>query len=272
MTTLFSALFINLSKWWITIKISWVKQTAYRLNFFLQVIGPAMVFFFIKYNLWEAIYAGQEGVSLKGFSFPEMITYHAWTFVVMLIGQGHASWNLSEDIRMGRISCYLIYPFNFWEFHTASFLSFQGLQIFIAAVSLLFFSSFGFLNFQPDTFAQGFCLTLVISLFWYTLQYLTGILAFWLEETWILRVILSIVANFLSGAIIPLDLYPPWLVQTLQYTPFPYLVYYPVQILMGESVPILQSYLVIGFWTIIVIFCSRLLWRKGIKLYTAAGM
>ncbi len=56
----------NISKWWITIKISWVKHTAYRLNFFLQIIGPSLVFFFVKYNLWSSIYlVGQPFVMLR---------------------------------------------------------------------------------------------------------------------------------------------------------------------------------------------------------------
>ena len=79
----------NISKWWITIKISWVKHTAYRLNFFLQIIGPSLVFFFVKYNLWSSIYAGEEDLIIKGFDFQAMIQYHLWAFVVSLVAQGH---------------------------------------------------------------------------------------------------------------------------------------------------------------------------------------
>ncbi len=268
----YSSFYINLTKWWITIKISWVKHTAYRLNFFLQVIGPAIMFFFIKYNLWAAIYADQKGLVIQGFNFDQMVTYHTWTFAVAIIGQGHGSWNLSEDIRMGRISSYLIYPFNFWEFHTASFLSFQVLQILIVAISLIFFYFIGISIPEVWVLFKGFSFTLVVSFFWYALQYLTGVMAFWLEETWILRVILSIVTTFLSGAIIPLDLYPEWLVNTLQYTPFPYLVYYPVQIFMERPVALLRGYLIIIAWIGFFTLISRWAWRKGIRLYTAAGM
>lgn len=263
----------NLSKWWITIQISWVKHTAYRLNFFLQIIGPALVFFFVKYNLWSSIYAGDEALVIKGFNFEQMINYHIWAFVVSLVAQGHGSWNLAEDIRMGRISSYLIYPFNFWEFHTASWLSFQVIQMIIAAITLGIISFFGLLVFPSlNYFLIGVAYTLFISLFWFTLQYLTGVLAFWLEETWILRVMLSIVAYFLSGAIIPLDLYPEWLVNILNYTPFPYLTYYPIKIFMGQMDNFSLGLMIISFWTVVFAYINHQVWKRGISLYTAAGM
>ncbi len=266
----------NISKWWITIKISWVKHTAYRLNFLLQIIGPALVFLFVKYNLWNAIYADKPDLVIKGFNFEQMIQYHFWAFAVGLVAQGHGAWNLSDDIRMGRISSYLIYPFNFWEFHTASWLSFQMIQMFITALTLIAFTSFNVITLPTlSLFAFGVIYTLFISCFWFTIQYLTGLLSFWLEETWILRVSLSIVSTFLSGAIIPLDLYPEAFAKILNYTPFPYLSYYPIQIFMGKINSPLELSMgmgIIAFWTIILTGVNRLVWNKGIKLYTAAGM
>ena len=98
-----SPLILNLIKWLETIKVCWSKYTAYRLNFFLQIIGPGLVFFFIKYNLWNSIYRGDTEIVLGNFTLPEMIQYHVWSMIVGLISIGHTSMNLSEDIRMGRI-------------------------------------------------------------------------------------------------------------------------------------------------------------------------
>jgi ABC-2 type transport system permease protein len=260
-------------KWWQTIKVTWVKHTAYRLNFFLQIIGPGLVFFFIKYQLWSSIYRGDQQTIIGGFTLDQMIQYHVWGFLVALIAQANGSWNLSEDIRMGRISSYLIYPFQFHEYHTASFVSFQFIQLFIATftLALIVLTQLAPL---PSLYylIQGTLFTLFISLFWFLLQYLVGILAFWLEETWIIRVIISIVSYFLSGAIIPLDLYPKWLTHILDYTPFPYLTYYPIQIFMERPVPVFQGYFVITLWMLITIFFINFVWKRGIKMYTAAGM
>ena len=263
----------NLAKWIQTMRISWSQLTAYRLNFFLQVIGPSLVFFFIKYNLWSSIYAGDTTAVIQGYTFNDMITYHAWNLIVSLIAGGYASHNLAEDIRLGRISSYLIYPFNFWEFHTASFLSFQLLQTIISFVTIGFVWSIGLIEIESiQSLVQGYIFCFIVSLMWFTLQYMTGILSFWLEETWILRVILQVVAAFLSGAILPLELYPRWLVEILDYTPFPYLSYYPIKVFSNEASLFSTGPLIIISWMLIFMIINKIIWKKGMKLYTAAGM
>jgi ABC-2 type transport system permease protein len=263
----------NLSKWVQTMKISWSQLTAYRLNFFLQIIGPSLVFFFIKYNLWSSIYSGESDLVIQGYNFQQMITYHAWNLVVSLIAGGYASHNLAEDIRLGRISSYLIYPFNFWEFHTASFFSFQILQTLISFVTIIFISAIGVIDIPSfSALAQGYIFCFIVSLMWFSLQYLTGILSFWLEETWILRVILQITAAFLSGAVLPLELYPQWFVEILNYTPFPYLSYYPIKVFTGEVTLFTIGPIIIISWMILFTMINKFIWNRGMRLYTAAGM
>ena len=261
------------SKWIQTMKISWVKTTAYRLNFFLQVIGPALIFFFVKYSLWKTIYQSSQDEIIQGYTFSAMITYHIWSFVVSMIGQGHTALNMAVDIRMGRISSYLIYPFNFWEFHTASFLSFQVLQVFISIITLGIFLFTGILDsLSPLNFLLGLSASIYVSIFWFVLQYLTGIIGFWLEETWIIRVSLQVVTVFLSGAVFPLDLFPELWRNVLDYTPFPYLTYYPIKIFMGQEVPIFKFIYTLGAWMLFTLVINTIVWRRGIRNYTAAGM
>ncbi len=262
-----------LLKWWQTIRISWSKYTAYRLNFFLQVVGPFLVFFFIKYNLWSSIYEGSSTPVIKGYNFSDMMHYHIWTLIISLLGQGYAAMNLSEDIRLGRISSYLIYPFEFWEFHTAGFVSFQILQVFVSSITLCLAVFFGFIEFPSlSIILTGFSFTLFMGMFWFTMQYFTGLLAFWLEETWIMRVLLSIIVSFLSGYIFPLELYPEWLVGALKYSPFPYMSYFPAKIFMGQEVNLTLGYSVLTFWIAVFAYINHLIWKKGMRLYTAAGM
>lgn len=263
----------ELAKWWQTIKISWSRYTAYRMSFFLQIIGPSLVFFFIKYQLWDSIYKGDKELIINGYSFSAMITYHVWSFIVSLLAQGHNSMNLSEEIRLGRISTYLIYPFNLWEFHTASFLSFQILQTFICSLTLAFMWLLNIFEFPVfNTLMIGYFYCLFISFFWFTMQYLIGILGFWLEETWILRVMLNVLTGFLSGAIVPLEFYPAWLVKILNFTPFPYLSYYPIKIFMGKIESVSFAMTTMTLWTIIIALLTSFVWKRGVKLYTAAGM
>ena len=264
---------LEIAKWWQTIKISWSKQISYRMNFFLQIFGPAIVFFFVKYNLWSCIFSKGMEIKIQNYTLQEMIQYHVWARIVSLLGQGHNSMNLSEDIRLGKISTYLIYPFDFWQFQTASFIAFQGIQLLVTFATLIILSSFGIIAIPPlIPFLSGILITLWVGIFWFLLQFLTGLLAFWLEETWIIRVALMIMTSFLSGAIIPLEFFPKLWKTIMAFTPFPYLTYYPIKIYMGVPSLLMQSMVVLTLWGLIILFLNTWLWKKGLKMYSGAGM
>ena len=264
---------IFIEKWRQTIEVRWSQLMTYRLNFILQVFGPALVFFFIKYNLWSSIFGDDPESIIQGYTFEAMIAYQIWVLIIQLLGQGNDSMNLAEDIRLGRISSYLIYPFDFWKFHTAGFLAFQGLQLLLCSTLLICVSSVGLLaDFQWANLLMGLTLTFLVGGLWFTLQYMVGLMAFWLEETWILRVMLMILSQFLSGAILPLELYPQWVREILFYSPFPYLTYLPAKVFMGSHELFLGAALVIIIWTLVIAGLCTFIWKRGLRLYTAAGM
>lgn len=263
----------SVEKWLETIRISTSKVMAYRLNFLLQIIGPTLVFYFIKYNLWSSIYKDDPALIIGGYTLSAMLAYHTWGLIVELLASGYTAMNLSEDIRMGRISTYLIYPFNFWEFHTASFIGFQATQIFITLITFAAVAFSGLIDVPSMLLiAKGISFVLFISFMWFAMNYGIGLMAFWLEDTWILKVILMVISSFLSGGVIPLELFPSWLASALQWTPFPYLSYYPVRIFMGFEPNYLQAISVCSAWLIFFLIFNTVLWRRGMRLYTAAGM
>lgn len=264
---------VEARKWWQTIQISWANILAYRVNFLFMVLGPALVFFFVKYSLWSSIYISAPERVIQGYSFDLMIQYQIWTLIIGLIGQGSNSMKIAEDIRLGRISSYLIYPFGFWQFHASYFIAFQTVQVSIGLFTVAIFALLGLLPaFSPLAFCHGILFSLAVGMVWFSMQYVVGVLAFWLEETWVLRTILVTLSQFLSGAIIPLDLYPEWIRELLAYTPFPYLTFVPAKIFMDEYHNLGHAYLVLTIWFFIIAALGGWLFRRGLKLYTGSGM
>ena len=264
-----------LSKWFQTMQVSWSNLMVYKLNFFLQIIGPMLVFFFIKLSLWSSIYGGYDYVKIGGYTLSEMLSYHLWVMIAGMIIMSSTASNLSEDIRLGKISSYLIYPFSFWEFHTAKYLARQVIQIVIALVTIVscyFLLDRLYIAFEPVSLSIGIFVALLAGYYWFAVNYLIGILAFWLDETWTIMVGLQIMTYFFSGAIIPLELFPETMVEILYWTPFPYISFVPAKILMGHIPPLLPVIGVLGFWSLLITMISYLVWKKGLSLYTAAGM
>lgn len=261
-------------KWLATIRMSWQKQLAYKLNFVLLIIGPTVVFCFVKFNLWDAVYSLQGIETIQGYRLQDMLHYQLWGMIVGFLGQGYHNMNLAEDIRLGRISTYLVYPFGFWPYHTASFLAFQVLQIGVSIVTVAFLRLTGYLEaFAWTDLAQGFAFSLYVGFLWYQISFVLGLCAFWLEETWVLRVMFVTIAQFLSGSLLPLEIFPEQLVELLNWTPFPYMTYVPVKIFMGSYTGSLAlAFGVLTAWLAAVSLVLHWVWGRGLRLYTAAGM
>ncbi|MFN7975799.1 MAG: ABC-2 family transporter protein [Acidobacteriota bacterium] len=264
----------ELGKWLQTVQISWSQRMAYKLSFVLLVIGPTLVFFFVKYSLWTSVYAARGVDRIAGYDLSTMLTYQVWVMVVAFLGQGYNGINVSEDIRLGRISSYLVYPFDFWKFHAASFLSLQILQLLVSAVTVAAMALFGVIRLPPlATLAAGTAMSLLVSLFWFVVIYTIGVAGFWLEETWVLRVMLMTVSSFLSGAVLPLELFPAALRRLLAFTPFPCVTFVPTKVFMGSYDGSLAAAAgLLLCWIAIGAVLAAAIWRRGLRLYTAAGM
>ena len=153
------------------------NHLAYKLNFLLLVLGPVIVFFFIRYNLWYAIFHIEGITILQGYTFPKMLAYQVWVMIVGFLGLGFNSMNLAEDIRLGRISAYLIYPFGFWQFHFCSFVAFQGIQCVVSTITLISVLWVGWVKIiSLEALVHGVLFSLCVGLFWFQVNFMIGII------------------------------------------------------------------------------------------------
>ena len=274
MPSFFINIHLEYLKWLQSIKISLSKNLNYKINFLLMMVIPILVFFAIKYNLWNSIYSTHSHDVIKGYSLSQMIEYQFWILIFELFVRSHFfSQNLSTDIRLGKISAFLLYPFGFINYQLSLFLSDKLIQFFIGMFSLLLAVTFGWVQI-PSVYIlfKAGVFILIVSTFWFFAQTLIGFVAFWLEETWSINISIRFISAFLSGAIVPLDLYPEIFSKILLWTPFPYLTYIPVKILMGETVNITFSLCILLAWLLLLFFCVQWVWKKGLRLYTGAGI
>jgi len=264
----------ELKKWLATFRIELVNVLTYRLNFLLTILVPALVFFLVNYNIWTSIFLQSGLVTIGGYTLTQMIAYQACVLVVRFLSQEHNGRNLAEEIRLGRISSFLLYPFHFSNYQIAGFFAFQSVQIVGALLIVIVLFALGFgAELSTLGLVQGLFLAILVALFWFSLQFSMATLAFWLEETWVLRVIFQVIAALLSGAVMPLSLFPESLRTVLWYTPFPYLTAVPVELMLGRSsVSFETACLAVLFWAGCGVLLARTIWRRGMSLYSAAGM
>jgi ABC-2 type transport system permease protein len=105
----------------------------------------------------------------------------------------------------------------------------------------------------------------------FLMQYTFALLAFWTERASAIEEFWNLFYLFLSGMIAPLEVFPPGVREVALWTPFPYLVHFPVAILIGLPVDIVRGVLVMLGWSLLFFIGNRWLWRRGLKQYSGMG-
>ena len=107
----------------------------------------------------------------------------------------------------------------------------------------------------------------------FSLHYCFGLLAFWTNQAAAFENLIYTLYIVLGGGIAPLALFPELLQEIIGYTPFPYIISLPVEILLaGPDAPDPLAGLAAQlFWATLFIALAGLLWRHGLKKYAAFG-
>jgi ABC-2 type transport system permease protein len=84
---------------------------------------------------------------------------------------------------------------------------------------------------------------------------------------------LLVFLEVLSGVIFPLNILPQWAYQIVKFTPFPYLVYFPLGVLIGKFSPSEINQILIGslIWLTIGLLLVKKMWKSGLVIYSASG-
>lgn len=254
------------------------RIVTYRADFWINFIGQTFFAIIIAYFLWSSIFESLGVETLNGYTMKKMIIYYLLVPLVFRIQQGQSIGSISREIYEGSLNKFLLYPINFYGYkiitHLAS-ASFYFVQIgIIVAVYQFFFKDPTV--FDP-TLLQGlyFILAMVlVAICYFCLNSLAELVAFWADYIWSLGVILRFMVSFLGGALIPLDFYPAWAQDVLSYTPFPYMISFPMRILLeGISLGAFVHHMgILLGWTLLFFALSNVIWTRGRYRYTGVGI
>lgn len=231
----------------------------------------------MTYFLWTGIFISNQ--SVFGYTQSQMLTY---VFMVLFMGtlvlSAPSSDNIGSEIGNGDLSNYLVKPIGYLKYwfvrDTAS--KILNLLFAVGELFLVWFFLRPSLIFPENLFSFfGFILSALLAVgIYYLLSSLTRFVAFWTpENTWGLSFLLIVLIEILAGGIFPLNILPGWVFTFLQFTPFPYLAYFPIAIFTGKIVGLglLQVLLQSSIWLGVVFLLTKHLWGKGLIEYQAYG-
>src|SRR5437667_9908997 len=267
-----------MKKYWHVLNIGIQNNLTYRFNFLARSVLGLIPLIAILY-VWRAIYSGKAPESSVGdYSLAQMISYYLLVTVVdALTAVNEDDWQIATDIKDGNISQFLLKPIDYLTYRFCLFVSGRLTYLAVAAVPLalfiLYFHKYFVLPADFTTLGCFLLSTALTALLQFFMSYTMAMLAFWVLEVSTFIFILFAFEYIAGGHLFPLDILPPVLARALNLTPFPYQMFFPVSIYLGQtSGPAMWRGLCIqAFWVAAAYSLARLVWSRGIRRYAAVG-
>ncbi|MFX1251938.1 MAG: ABC transporter permease [Promethearchaeota archaeon] len=245
----------------------------YSKNFLFSLISyPAQVFMF--FFLWSAILSA---TPLSGITAEDLLAYYLLAFLIeRLTGNRRVTDNLEEEIVTGKMVIYFVRPIPIYSNHLSEYFSQLTINtILMAPIALVLLELLTpakvlltvptLLFFTLIIFLSGLCQFLLF--------FIIGLLAFWLERVWGIRTGFYWINSFLSGRLIPLYLFPPFLNDVVQFLPFRFFTYEPIMILLSPiNTSIFQDLVFLGFWLGLLTVLAWFLLNKGSQKFVGYGV
>lgn len=265
-----------MNKYLAVFKISFQQEFVYRVNFIMWRVRNITQIFLIFF-LWDTVFSDPKRVVL-GYDRVKILTYVFGIIIVKAIVFSTRSIDIAGDIARGDLSNYLIKPINYFKYWFIRDLSSKTLNLFFA-----FFETLAlFLILRPPFYFQTnipllvvFVISLVFAvLLYFLLVLLFNMFPFWYpENAWGIFFLFMIFSDFLGGVVFPIDILPNIVQKLLYLSPFPYILFIPLQIYLGKLnwVIIARSLAICSFWILGLYLIVNKLWRLGLKAYRAEG-
>lgn len=249
---------------------AFATMTEYRAEITIWVVSGSLPL--VMMALWIGMAAdGPVG----GYGAADFAAYFLLVFFVRQMTGAWVVWELDRAIRLGELSPRLLRPLDpMWQ-DVADHAAEKLVRLPIIGLPVLagLWWAEARLALEPAALLGFVALVFGAAALRFFQQYAFSLLAFWTDQAVGLeRVFFSLMLVF-SGSLAPLDLYPEAVRAVIPYTPFPYLVDVPVQVLLGriEGAALVQALVVQAVWVALFVLLRWGLWRAGLRRYAAVG-
>ncbi len=266
-----------MKKYFQIFKISFQEEFAYRLNFVMWRVRNVFQIL-LTFFLWSTVFNNPQAV-IFGYDRAKILTYVFGIMIVRALVMSARAADIASDIAQGDLSNYLLKPMAYFKYWFTRDISSKALNLIFAAVEFALL----FLILQPPFYFQTspvalalFLVSIILAvLIYFFILVLVSSLTFWVPElSWGGHFLITIVVvEALSGALFPINILPTIFQNIAMATPFPYLIYFPVQVYLGNVAgqAVLGGLMIAAAWCGILYFATNFIWQRGLKTYESIG-
>jgi ABC-2 type transport system permease protein len=248
--------------------LSWVQHRGFFFLLAFMWMVPPLIYLFV----WMTA-AGETGVG--GFSRGEFVAYYLVLIVVNQLTYAQTNWTVGDFIRYGNMNILLMRPIS--PIFDALAQEIAGKVVYMIFI-LPFVLVLG-LVLRPEIhvtqddalqFVLALALAWALRFFW---GYWIALLAFWATQANALLAVQDSLIFLLAGQVAPTALLPGFLRQAAVVLPFRYMIGFPVEVLTGQlnAADIQTGFAFQTGWLVVTVILFALIWRAGVKQYSAVG-
>lgn len=254
-------------------KMAILEQFQYRVSnyfFMIGMIAEPVIYLVV----WSTI-ARAQGGSVGGYNPGQFAAYYiVWT-LVRNMNIVFTPYGWERRIQRGQLSAELLRPIHPLHFDVSFFAGWKVVVI-VLWLPLAAFLSWVFKPTLNPTWQDVGVFFLAIwgaYLIRTMLVSLLGMITFWSTRVSAIYELYFASELILSGRLVPMTLMPDWVQQIANYLPFRWTFGFPIESLVGQ---LSTSELVTGLgmqllWILAGLICVNLVWRMGIKRFSAVG-
>jgi ABC-2 type transport system permease protein len=269
--------FTPLKHFSIVFKAETNRLVTYRAQFWFELVASSAVELLVAFYIWKAVFESSGALLIDNYSFNSMLLYVVVAIFFSQATRGTGVGTFQREIYEGSLTRYLIYPLSIYSYKLGTFLPRSVFAVGQLVIALIIYNIFfewpQEISFNIINIIFGLITLMLACLIYFYMIVCIESLAFWVDNVWALSYTLQIAVVFLSGKLIPLDLFPAWGKSLVEFSPFPYFAYIPAQVSLG-FIPY-DSFFNILFielvWLVVSISLAKLLVRQGLYSYTGVG-
>ena len=255
-----------MKKYFALIKIQFKDNFAYRMSTAASIIvGILQIYIF--YYIWCRVYDGTD--TLNQFSLVQMSTYVIFNNAIYKLMEFGITLRISDMVKSGEIATKLTKPIGFIPSLFFESIGSLTASIFTMILPILIFCII-FLDIFVQTnplanlmFIGSVILAILISIY---VDIIFGLLTFWTENGWGLRVIRQALVKLFSGAVVPLAFLPEWFNRICDILPFKTLIDVPIKIyLFGVDNEAIGNVLIQVLWVMVLMLFTKVLFKIIMK-------
>jgi ABC-2 type transport system permease protein len=153
---------------------------------------------------------------------------------------------------------------------SAKLISLPGMLLVAGILSLIFRPELRLVPWALGAAIPALALAFVVR---FLVEWTLALAAFWTTRVSALNQMYFVAMLFLSGQVAPLSLFPAWLQTVASLLPFRWMISFPVELLLGRLTPVQAAQGIAAqlLWLVICLSLVRIVWRAGVRVYSAVG-